>query len=193
MRRIAQIISNILNPIVLLFPAPYFLVLRTTNDSALAVRWAVFSWIFLLLISIIIIYCVRRGIFSDLDVSRREQRPLLFLLAAIVTFFYCFSIFVLSGPRVLLFAALGILLSILFLSLINTRIKASIHVATVSALLFTLGLVYSGVYLLLFLLIPIVGWARVKTKRHTVFEAIVGSILGSSLTLLLYSIGRHFF
>ncbi|MBI4097010.1 MAG: hypothetical protein HY428_01170 [Candidatus Levybacteria bacterium] len=193
MRRIAQVISNILNPIVLLFPAPYFLVLRTTNDGAIALRWAVFSWIFLLLISVIIIYCVRRGIFSDLDVSKREQRPLLFLFSAMLTFFYCLFVFLLGGPYILIVTALGLLFGILVFSIINSRVKASIHVATISALLFTLGIVYSGVYLLLFLLIPLVGWARVKTGRHTVSETIAGSVIGSLLTLFMYIIVKYLF
>ncbi len=193
MKRFAQLVSDIFNPIVLLLPVPYLLVFRETNDMRHAFRWSLFSWSFLLLMGIVILYCVRRGIFSDLDVSKREQRPLLFLFSAVLTFFYCLFVFLLDGPYIIIVTALGLLLGILVFSIINTRVKASIHVATISALLFAFGIVYSGVYLLLFLLIPLVGWARVKTGRHTVSEAIAGSVLGSLLTLLMYIIVKYLF
>lgn len=191
MRIVARILSDLFNPIILLFPVPYLLVYRSTQDAAYSFRWAFFSWLFLLLIAVIIIYLVRRRVFTDMDVSRREQRPLLFLLSGILTFVYCFFVFLLDGPRVLMVTALGVMIGILLFSLINTRMKASIHVATVSAILFAVGLVYSGVYLFLFLLIPLVGWARVKMHRHSVSEAVVGSLLGSGLTLFMYILVKY--
>lgn len=188
---VARAISDIFNPVVLLLPVPYLLVLHRTLDTAYSFRWAFFSWLFLLAIGLVMIYLVRRGVFSDLDVSRREQRPLLFLLSGGLTFAYCMSVFVLNGPRVLMVTALGILIGIFVLSIINTRLKASIHLATISALLTALGVVYGGAYASLFLLIPVIGWARVKTHRHTVSETIVGSILGALLTLFMYILVKY--
>lgn len=186
MRILARIISDIFNPVVLLFPLPYLLLLRSTTDAMYSFRWAFLSWLFLILFGVLVIYLVRKRIFSDLDVSKREERPLLFLLASVLTIAYSFCVFLLNGPQVLMVTALGILVGLLMLNLINSRIKASIHVATVSALLFTIGIVYSGIYLGLLLLIPVVAWARVITHRHTVSEVVIGSIFGSLLTLLMY-------
>ena len=71
-------------------------------------------------------------------------------------------------------------------SIINNWIKASMHVATITSLIVALAIVYGGYFYLLLLVIPLMGYIRVRAKRHTVAETIAGGIFGSSLSLLMY-------
>ena len=151
-----------------------------------ALEWTVFSWLFLFIIAVFVMYAVLRGIFTDFDVSRREQRPLLFFFTSVIALLYLLGLFALHGPKVLFVAILGVLLGIFCISLINTRLKASIHLATISAIISAISLLYGGLFLMLFILIPIVAWARVTVKRHTIQEAIIGGLTGSILTIGLY-------
>lgn len=186
MTLLARLISYIFNPVVLLFPAPFFLVYKTSQNSVYALEWTVFSWIFIFAVAAFVLYAVLRGIFTDFDVSKREQRPLLFLFTAIVAVLYMIGLFFLHGPKILYVAVLGILLGIFCISLINTRLKASIHLATISALITALSILYGGMYLVLLILIPLIVWARVTVKRHTIEEALVGMLAGGLLTFGLY-------
>lgn len=77
-------------------------------------------------------------------------------------------------------------------SIVNTRIKASVHVAAVSALITGLALVYQGYYWLLYILIPVICWARVKIERHTVPEVIAGSFIGSILAVIMYFVALNY-
>ena len=86
---------------------------------------------------------------------------------------------------------IGLMISVLIASLINLRLKVSIHVATVTALLFTLAIVYQGYYYVTLLLIPLVAWSRLRIKRHTLPETIVGACFGILLSLSLYLFVEH--
>lgn len=185
---LARIISLIFNPVFLLIPTPYLLVLRSTGDASQAMTWTLISMFFVMLIGICLGIGVRKGYFTDFDVSRREERPLLFLFVMLVGALYFVSLLYLDAPVVLFILLACIFASVLLLSFINTKIKASIHVATISAFVITLGLLYGAQYLFLILIVPIVAWSRVKIKRHTVREIIAGGSLGISLTVILYTI-----
>lgn len=185
---LARFISLIFNPVFLLIPTPYLLVLRSTGDASQAMTWTLISMFFVMLIGICLGIGVRKGYFTDFDVSRREERPLLFLFVLLVGALYFVSLLYLDAPVVLFILLACIFASVLLLSFINTKIKASIHVATISAFVITLGLLYGPQYLFLILIVPIVAWSRVKIKRHTVREIIAGASLGISLTVILYTI-----
>ncbi len=187
MKYIANAISILSNPFLLLIPAPFLLVYRVSHDSAYAFYWALISLIFFGFIGMFILYEVKKGTFSDVDVSRREQRPFLFLAIGIAVVMYLLILIILNGPVILYLAAFGFILGIFFITVINRKIKASIHVATITALLLIFGFLY-GVQPIFFLLIPVIGWSRVVIKRHTVSEVIVGSIIGGGLTLLMYGV-----
>ncbi len=190
---LAQVISFLFNPVMLLVFVPLLLVYRTTGDVILALAWTGYTMIFLLAMTFFIIYGVHKKIFTDMDVSKRTQRPLLFLVSFVMSIFYLYGLLFLNGPKILTLVILGIIVSVLIISLINTILKVSIHVATVSSLIFALAIIYQGYAYLTILLIPLVGWARLKIKRHTLSETIVGAVLGILLSWGMYLIIGHVF
>lgn len=184
---IARTISFIFNPLFLLLPIPYLLVMRETGEPLYALKWSVFTLMFVVCIGLFVLIAVRKKLFSDLDVSTREQRPLLFLFVSVVAVIYFLSLFFLQGPVSLLISVGGIFLSILVFSFfLNIRLKASIHGASIAAFAIAMILLYGRVYLLSLLLIPLIGWSRVRINRHTKKEVIVGTITGIILTVGMY-------
>lgn len=183
---LARLISFITNPFFIAIPLPFFLVYHETNDVVYALSWTLYSLFFLAMIGAFVFYEVRRRVFSDIDVSKREQRPLFFVYVAFVSLLYLGTLFVLHSPPILYIAVGGVLGSAIVLGLVNKSIKASLHVATISAFFTVLSLLYGGVYLFWLLVIPVVAWSRVKIKRHTISEAIAGCIMGIMLTLIVY-------
>jgi hypothetical protein len=182
---LARLISFLSSPIFIIIPIPFTLVYWATNNSLYALQWTIFSMGFLLLIGIFMLYSVKYKIFSDLDVSKREQRPLLFFFLTVISCIYLVSIYLLKGPSVLYIGMLGVLTAIFVVAIINTRIKASIHVATVTAVVLTLGLMYN-IPAYAIVIIPIIAWARITTKRHTMQETVMGAAIGSLLILFMY-------
>ena len=193
MKDFAKLVSFFLGPIFTLLPIPFILVSKTTQDYSHALKWTIFSYAFILVVAVFVIIGVLLGVFSNFDVSKREQRPLLFSFSAFVMFFYLLSLYILDGPKILLIAFFAILVGLAVIVVVNKWIKASIHVATATSVLLFIGIVYKGYFLLLLSLIPLLAWARVKTKEHTIMETVIGSILGIVITLSVYFISRNFF
>ena len=93
---IARIISTLFNPFLILPPTLYLLVDRAANNDIYAFRWAILSFVFMSIVGIFVVLGVILGIFSDMDVSKREDRPLLFVFFCIktsfcLTFFFIFN------------------------------------------------------------------------------------------------------
>ena len=189
---LAQVISFLSNPIILLLFVPLFLVYRSSGNISLALFWTGYTIVYLLLITAFLLYGVRKKIFTDMDVSTRTQRPLLFGVTLIMVLLYLVGVVLLHGPALLVLLAAGVLVSIILVSIINTKLKISIHVATVATALFTCALVYRGISLLVLLLIPLVAWSRVRINRHTLPETVAGACFGVLLSIVLYSIAKQF-
>jgi len=189
----AKAVSFLLSPVFILLPVPFILVSKFTQDYYYALKWTVFSYAFILSVAIFVIIGVLLRVFSNFDVSKREQRPLLFSFSAFILFCYLVSLLILDGPKILFLAFFAIILGLVTIVIVNRWIKASIHVATATSLILLIGIIYKGYFFILLALVPLLAWSRVKTKEHTVLETIIGSLLGAALVLIVYTISRQYF
>lgn len=191
----AKFVSLLFNPIVFFLIMPFLVVYRQTQSGTYALKWQIFSSIFLFLGLVLFIIGRIKGSFSDEDVSKREERYKFYILLYILGFAYFLIAIFLKGVFFpLSIITFGIILGILVFNFVNRFIKASIHVAVSVAFVITIGFLYGWIYLLLTLwIVPLIFWARIVSKRHTVQEAIIGSILGLIITLATVLIGKLFY
>jgi hypothetical protein len=192
MNFLAKAISHILNPIITLFPILYILISKFSDNNTYAIKWTLFSYAFVLAVAIFVAIGVELGIFSNFDVSKREQRPLLFSFSAFAAFCYLISVIILGGPKILFVVFFAIVFGLLVVIIVNRWIKASIHLATATAAILFMGIAYQGYLYLLCFLIPLLAWARVRMKEHTVEETVIGTILGVVITLAVYFVSKQF-
>ena len=115
--------------------------------------------------------------------SKREQRIYLFPVVLFAGVTFLFSLIAFNGPRALFLAIIYFLISVAILALVNLKVKASIHVGSITAATVSAVYFFGDQYLFLLVLIPIMAWARVREKRHTLRETIVGFFLGFLLAL----------
>src|SRR5581483_1120157 len=113
---IAQIISFLFNPILLLVFVPLLLVYKSTGNIVSAFIWTVYTMIFLLTLVFFIIYGVHKKLFTDMDVSKRTQRPLLFIVCLVMGLLYLWGLFFLNGPKILMVIVIGLIISVLLAS-----------------------------------------------------------------------------
>lgn len=191
-KNIARIVSILLSPPIILLPAPFILVFKKTHDLMTSLKWTGLSDVFLLAMITFVIFGTYKGFFSNFDVSIRTERPKLFLAGAIVGILYLSTLTLLSAPRVLTILVLGILLGVIIIGILSRWFKTSIHTATISSFSLSMVILFGINYLPVFLLIPLVAWARVKLKKHTPAEVLVGGFLGLTLTIIVYIAGKNF-
>lgn len=187
----ARVISFLFHPSFIAVLATFLITYKNSNSLMFASQWALIAALFAFAIFTFEYYGVKMGYFSNFDVSRRTQRGPLFTFVIVALLLFIFMLIVLKGPLQLILGASCLCVSILVLSIVNMKIKASIHVAGISAFLLSMGIIYGGyVYFGLFL-IPVIGWSRVKIHRHTIPEVLMGAGLGIFLTLLSYLVIQY--
>lgn len=184
----AKIISTVFNPITLLLPLPFILVFRATGNFDYAVYWFLVSLIFFVLFSIFILVGIKLKYFSDLDISKRQQRPMLYMSAILLSVIYLSLLFVTKAPLILAIGVVGLLLGLSVSDLVNMKTKASIHVGTITGFATVVVLLYGFSFSFLYLLVPLVAWARIETKNHTLTQTIIGGAMSFALTIFVYEL-----
>ena len=183
---IAKLISNFGNPFTLIF---LFTVFSTFHF--LPVNKAIKISIIILFIALIptglfIIYNVKKGTYTNYDVSNQKQRPSLYLFSLSVLIFIIAVLVFNQEPKFIIGGGIAAFILLLISFLVNMKVKCSLHTsfAVFIALAFLhLNLIWSfGLLLFAFFM----GWSRLILRRHTIGEVMIGGILGSTVGLLFY-------
>ncbi|SHE36844.1 phosphatase PAP2 family protein [Chryseobacterium takakiae] len=171
--KISRIISDFFNPLVSLI---IFFIYMSIKNYALKNSLLYFLPIVLMVILPVIIWLVwnvKTGRYTNMDVSNRNQRKsLYFFIAACVISYLAFNYF---KKGYIDFVMLFILILLFAMQISNYYIKSSMHTAFnvfVAALFFAIdtgaGLIWLGIAAL-------VGVTRVILKRHTPREVFMGA------------------
>lgn len=173
LHKVSKVISDFFNPLVSLIIFFVYMSIKqyTTKESFLY-----FLPLLLMIIVPVIIWLVwnvKTGRYTNMDVSNRVQRKTLYIFIAACVITYLIFNYIRNGYLDLVMLFILILLFALQIS--NFFIKSSMHTAFnifVAALFFTLdwkmGIVWLGIAIL-------VGVTRVILKRHTVKEVFMGA------------------
>jgi membrane-associated phospholipid phosphatase len=189
----AKTVSLVLNPVVILIPLPFYLIYETSGNIYSAIFWTLISFIFIFIFFIFIAIGVRLKYFSDFDISKRKQRPVLYFFGIFLAFLYIISLYYLQAPRIIFIVAFALTFGLIVLQLINNYLKASGHVATITAFVTSMIIIHNKPYYVLgYAFVLLVVWSRIKLKRHTPLEATVGGFLGVILSIIVYIVGKQF-
>ncbi|MEM7032520.1 MAG: hypothetical protein AAF629_23405 [Chloroflexota bacterium] len=183
--RIARLISSIVNPVV----AGIFIA-AITAYKAISDPWETTIWFtFMVLLTLIpplsyIIYLVRTGYLVDIYMPDRQRRvkPIAFIVVWILISDVFLSL--IGAPE-----AIGIILIISIIligSLLSVTLlwKISFHtgiLTTAAAVTIFFDAPYAW---FVALLVPIVGWSRVRLRRHTTMQVVGGCVAGCLVAIL---------
>lgn len=192
-RKMAKIISDVLSPPVITLLGTILFAFYLGTSQALL--WTGLYLVIVLFIPVgYIIYLVKKGKVTDFHLRVREERfkPLLVIIGCSIV---GWTMVLLSPAPYQLKAVSGIgVLQILVIFLITTKWKISGHSSAISS--FTL-MVYglfgaTTITLPVFLAVPLVAWARVRIKRHTLMQTIAGTVMGALfMGAMLYIIAQR--
>ncbi|MBV8639192.1 MAG: phosphatase PAP2 family protein [Candidatus Eremiobacteraeota bacterium] len=125
---------------------------------------------------------------SDLDMSVRHEREAVF--GAFVVFYLLgtITLWITHAPRLMIASMAAYTVSTLVVQYITRYWKISTHALGITAPIVVLTLLYGNQTLPFWILIPMVGWARVYLKAHTVMQVIAGAALALGSTVLFFHI-----
>lgn len=179
---ISNLISNFFNPITSLF---LFFVYSSIENYTLKesiARFIPLFFITILPISIWIFWNVKKGNYTNMDVSNRNQRKSLYFFIAAAILAYLLYDYLKNDSVDLIVVFLMVLLLVMQIS--NYFIKSSMHTAFnvfVAALFFA---VHPGMGIFWFGIAILVGISRIILKRHTVQEVIAGAAIASFVSFI---------
>ncbi len=131
-----------------------------------------------------LVWQLRRGSITDLDIQLREQRRNT-LLVTIGGFAFTWLVMLFGGapPALTLLAGAGMLQWIIIFA-ITMRWKVSIHSTSATGVAILILRIFGLSAVPLVISIPLIAWSRVKLRHHTPAQTIVGVILGAIVSWL---------
>ena len=181
-RRIARWVSRLTSPPIMAVSGAFLSASEVTSRSGWF--WAFFIIGFNILVpSGYILWLKRCGKVTDFDVYLREQRfwPYVVSLSCGGLTWLFMAIF--HAPRLFIVISGATVGQGLVMFLINQRWKISAHAAGASGIAVLIWQLFGLASTPVLLLIPIVGWSRVRLGRHTLGQVIAGAVLGSIIFL----------
>ncbi len=134
-------------------------------------------------------YQVARGRWTDLDVSVREQRYMLYPIGLVCAVLLIAVYVWIGAPHAAIAAALAMAVAHSINGVINYAYKVSAHASAAAGCAALLWLFVPGWGLPATIAAALVGWSRVELGRHTTGQVLLGWAVGLSSA---FAVG-HFF
>jgi hypothetical protein len=186
---LARLISNVISPpLVGIFAAIAFIVYTVPQPEAV-LFW--FAWMLPLLVIpplTYVIWLVRKGELADIHMPDRHSRikPLTVILGWSIS--CLLLLYAWGAPPVLIFVVLATLGYMMVMSAVTLFWKISFHSSAIATAA-SVGIMVSGINtawsISALMLIPVVVWARVHLRRHTLGQLLAGCVAGMGMGLFV--------
>jgi hypothetical protein len=191
--RFALFLSNIANPFLGAIPTFLLIAFKTAPSVGLALLWwgvTVVGSSFAPLL--FVAYGVRRGIYTDRHVSRREQRfvPLLFGIGCIIAVLLLLHL--LHASLAMMATLVAVIVALVIATVITTFWKISFHLVGVAGAITAISFIFGPLFLLLAPLVVLVAWARWQVRAHTLLQALAGTALAVAVTVVTFGVFGFF-
>jgi membrane-associated phospholipid phosphatase len=186
-RDLARILSTVFNPFITAL-ALFVILAHASARGELDFWWLLGLSTFFTSIGpmIYVFWLYGSDRISDLDMSVRHEREAVF--GAFVVFYLLGTVvmWLTHAPRIMIAAMAAYSLATLVVQYITRYWKISTHALGITAPFAVLTLLYGSQTLPFAVLIPMVGWARVYLKAHTLLQVIAGTALAIVCTVLFF-------
>lgn len=147
----------------------------------------VFPLLYALVTVIPFVVLRRLGKVTDIEFSKREERPLYFTIAS-TCYLLLFVASAFLKDSTIFHVTLAVFVTTCILTIVNLYWKMSGHMTFSTLFFFSLLYIFPSVKLLplIFILTPIIAATRVILKKHTIWQTVVGTIVSAAVCILFY-------
>lgn len=186
-RDLARILSTIFNPFLTALALFVILAHVSAKDTVDFWRLLFLSTFFTSIGPMLYVFWLYSSDrISDLDMSVRQEREIVFSTFVVFYLLGSAALWLAHAPRLMIAAMLGYFASTLVVGYITRYWKISTHALGITAPLVALTMLYGRQPLPFLVLIPMVCWARVYLKAHTVAQVLAGAGLATLTTMLFF-------
>ena len=184
----ARVISYVLNPFLVAFVSIVSVAAAASSGNlAEAARWAAISLALSVLpVFAVVVYLVRQGSLDGIFVASRRQRTRIYALASALGAVGCVVMWYIRAPELLLTSFVAGFIAVVVFLVINLFWKISAHTAFVTAAAAVMTIIYGAPGALTFLLVPLIGWARIKLGMHSPAQVAAGALIAGGIVLAVF-------
>jgi hypothetical protein len=189
--RLARGLSRIVHPFIVPGPTLWYATWRTTGDPLRAALWTLaFLALVIVPTALLILYRHHRGIYGDLDVSHRPQRPGVYLASGVLLIGALAAFALVGAPRILVVSFLAAFVALAGVLLATFKTKVSAHAGVSAGCSLVLFWVSPPAGLVATLAALAVSWARVRLRSHTVPQVVLGWVIALAATAMVFAVLR---
>lgn len=133
---------------------------------------------------------VRFSKVSDLHLKNREERFLPLCCTVVSMIVGTFLLYQLGAAREIVWAGVAYVINSVIFFAITLTWKISFHSSVATGCVTVLVMLVNPQFGWLFLLIPVIAWARVYRKRHTLLQTVVGAVIAVGNTSLVLHLAK---
>lgn len=186
----ARLVSDILSPPVVWAIFAFPIAFHESESQFQALVWATVYIVLVCVLPLLYIaLMVRRGSITDIHMRVRQQRLRPFMVSIVCTALAWFILRAIGAPPVVPLFAMFSLIQLAVMAAITLVWQISIHAVSITGVTIATGLLFGLLPALLTApLIVLVGAARLKLRRHTPAQVVVGTVVGAIVPVMLFSI-----
>jgi len=177
-KKLARLISDVLNPFVVGAVVITLLAFEDTSGVEEAVSWILIAVVISIVPVLVAVVCLVR--FKKLDsffTNSRQQRYIVYIVASALGVIDCVFFWCIGAPRLLAVTFTAGLIAVVVFMVINYYWKISLHTAFVAGAASALIIVYGAFMAWTLVLIPVMGWARIVMQQHSLGQVVAGGML----------------
>jgi hypothetical protein len=181
--KLAALISLIFSPFLVPIAGTLVAVSAYAQTSEQFIQWVSISIAFSTALPFgVIVGLLRLGKLSDLHIAVKEQRPGVLIFGLVSALCGTFILYRIRAPKAIVWLGIAYVLNGVVFLAVTTIWKISFHTGVASGTIMALALVVETELVFLFLLLPLIAWARIHRGRHTFVQTLAGSGLAILVT-----------
>jgi hypothetical protein len=187
MDKFATLVSYIFHPLLVVIPTLVIAIVQTGYSLIEALLWTILAvCVVNVPMAFLILYGVRSGRYSDASISVKEQRTSIYAVGGACLVVLLIILILGSAPPVIIACLISAVMATIAGYIINRYTKLSLHSAAMAGCVTVLLLTTPVLGVIGALFMPLVGWARIRLKHHTVFQILIGWIVPMVCVLVVF-------
>ncbi len=177
--------SVIFSPFIVPIVTAVFVVQKHASTSQDAILWLAVVGTFVTVLPILVIILLFRfSKVSNIHLHTKEERliPLCFTLVSMIL--GTIILYKIEANQRIIWVCQAYIVNSVVFSAITPLWKISFHTSVATGCIIVLVLLVNLNLMWLFLLIPLIAWARIYRERHTLLQAVAGTLLAAVNTML---------
>lgn len=187
--RIALCTSVIFSPFIVPIVAAVFVIHKNAGTTEEVFLWIAVVATFVTVLPIIaIVLLFRLSKVSNVHLHDKDERLLPLSLTVVSMILGTIVLYRMDANERIIWVCQAYIVNSVVFSAITPFWKISFHTSVATGCIIVLTLFVNFILVWLFLLLPLIAWARIYRKRHTPLQTVMGTLLAFVITMLYYYI-----